>query len=83
MDFENYSVSELKELREKIDNVLSNKQKTAVKEKMEKVRIALQELYQVAPYAFFVDSNEDRFEIQEIIRLSEASLGITLPIRLR
>ena len=83
MDFENYSVSELKELREKIDNVLSNKQKTAVKEKMEKVRMALQELYQVAPYAFFVDSNEDRFEIQEIIRLSEASLGITLPIRLR
>ncbi len=82
MDFENYSVSELKELREKIDNVLSNKQRTAVKEKMEKVRTALQELHQIAPYAFFVDSNEDRFEIQEIIRLSETSLGITLPIRL-
>ena len=82
MDFENYSISELRELREKIDNVLSNKQKTTVKEKMEKVRMALQELHQVAPYAFFVDSNEDRFEIQEIIRLSEATLGITLPIRL-
>lgn len=83
MDFENYSILELKALREKIDNILSDKEKIIVREKMEQVEKALTELYQVAPYAFFVDYNEDRLEIKEILRLSEVSLGITLPIRLK
>lgn len=83
MDFENYSILELKVLREKIDNILSDKEKIIVREKMEQVEKALTELYQVAPYAFFVDYNEDRLEIKEILRLSEVSLGITLPIRLK
>ena len=83
MNFEDYSILELKELREKIDNTLSDKEKTIVKEKMEQVEKALTELYQVAPYAFFVDYNEDRLEIKEILRLSEISLGISLPIHLK
>lgn len=83
MDFENYSILELKELREKIDNILFNREKIIIREKMEQVEKALTELYQVAPYAFFVDYNEDRLEIKEILRLSEVSSGISLPIRLK
>lgn len=83
MDFENYSILELKELREKIDNILFNREKIIIREKMEQVEKALTELHQVAPYAFFVDYNEDRLEIKEILRLSEVSSGISLPIRLK
>lgn len=82
MDFENYSITELKQLRKDIDNILSNREKMAVKEKMEKVRNALQDLYNVAPYAFFTDSYETQFDIKDILRLSEISLGISVPMHL-